>query len=73
MTEPSLEEGYPDPEVEGVDESFEIISNKEKYLRVELEKTEKNLIQAESNVLIATAIKKVYEEEIAKEAKKNAH
>lgn len=72
MTEPSLEEGYPDPEVEGVDETFEIISNKEKILRDNLIKAENDFIASEVNNELCVNLISFYKAEIKKESKKNA-
>ena len=52
------------------DESFEIISNKEKFLREELEKAEDNLMKSSLNVKIAIEVIKITKEEIKKEAEK---
>lgn len=54
------------------DESFEIISLKEKYLRDQLAVSEDNLMKSEFNVKINKEVIKIAEEEIKKEAEKNA-
>ena len=55
------------------DESFEIISNKEKHLRDMLAQAEDSLVKSEFNVLINKEIVRLSKEEIKKEADKNAH
>jgi len=57
---------------EPIDKSFEIISLKEKYLREELAIAEVNLFKSEFNVLINKEAIRLAEEEIKKEAEKNA-
>ena len=55
------------------DESFEIISNKEKYLRDMLAQAEDSLMKSEFNVLINKQIIRIAEGEVKTEADKNAH
>ena len=55
------------------DESFEIISDKEKHLRDMLAQAEDSLVKSEFNVLINKEIVRLSKEEIKKEADKNAH
>lgn len=59
-------------ETEEKDESFEIISEKEKFWRDELVKAETSHINAEAGLLIAERLITLAKAEIAKEAKKNA-
>jgi hypothetical protein len=54
------------------DESFEIISEKEKYWRDQLIAAETSYITAEANLAIADKVILLAKEEVAKEAKKNA-
>ncbi len=54
------------------DESFEIISVKEKHWRNQLLEAESNLFKSEGNVRISKEIIKIAEEEVKKEADKNA-
>ena len=54
------------------DETFEIISLKEKYWREQLLETESNLFKSEGNVRINEMLIKIATEEVEKEAKKNA-
>ena len=54
------------------DESFEIISEKEKIWRDDLVSAETNFLVSEKNVLINAEIIKVAKAEIKKEADKNA-
>ena len=54
------------------DESFEIISDKEKMWRDHLADAKTNREKSEANVLINEAIEKVAEAEVKKEAEKNA-
>jgi len=54
------------------DESFEIISEKEKYWRDQLIKAETSYITAEANLAIADKVIILAKEEIKKEADKNA-
>ena len=54
-----------------VDESFEIISEKEKYWRDQLLEAETNLFKSEGNVLVNKMLIKIADEEVKKEAKKN--
>ena len=54
------------------DESFEIISEKEKYWRDKLVEVETGYITAESNLAIFAEIIKLAKEEVKKEADKNA-
>jgi len=56
---------------EEVDESFEIISEKEKYWRDQLVKAETSYITAEANMVIGKAVMDIAKEEIKKEAEKN--
>ena len=58
--------------IEEKDESFEIISEKEKFWRDELVKAETNYITAEASITINSLIIKQAKEEIKKEADKNA-
>ena len=60
-------------EPEKKDESFEIISDKEKMWRTDLEEAEKNLMISEKNVLINKEIIFIANAEIRKEADKNAN
>ena len=60
-------------EKEEKDESFEIISLKEKYLREQLAQAEDALMKSEFGVLANKEIVKVAEEEFKKEQEKNAH
>lgn len=55
------------------DESFEIISLKEKYLREQLAIAEDSLMKSEFNVIINKEIIRITEEELKKEVEKNAH
>jgi hypothetical protein len=55
------------------DESFEIISIKEKYWRDQLAEAESNLFKSEGNVKVSKKVIRIAEEEIKKEAEKNAH
>ncbi len=57
---------------EELDESFEIISEKEKLLRDALVKAETDYLQTEVNIGVCEKLIKFYKEEIKKEAKKNA-
>ena len=59
------------PETEK-DESFEIISEKEKYWRDELVKAETRYIEAEAALIINDKIILTAKEEIKKETDKNA-
>lgn len=54
------------------DESFEIISLKEKYLRDQLAVAEDSLFKSEFNVIINKEIIKIAQKEIKEEADKNA-
>ena len=54
------------------DETFEIISLKEKYWRGQLLEAESNLFKSEGNVRINEMLIKIATEEVDKEAKKNA-
>lgn len=54
------------------DESFEIISEKEKFWRDELVKAETSYINAEAGVLVAERLIDLAKAEIKKEADKNA-
>lgn len=54
------------------DESFEIISNKEKYLRDMLAQAEDSLMKSEFNVIVNKQIIRLAEGEIKTEADKNA-
>ena len=60
-------------DTEEKDESFEIISEKEKYWRDQLVEAETNHIKSESNLAISKLMIELAKEEVAKEAKKNAH
>lgn len=53
------------------DESFEIISLKEKYLRDQFAQADDNLMKSELNVKISKAVKKIVEEDLKAEAKAN--
>jgi len=55
------------------DESFEIISVKEKYLREQFASAEDALMKSEFGVLANKEIVKIAEAELLKEQKKNAH
>ena len=55
------------------DESFEIISIKEKYLREQFALAEDSLMKSEFGVLANKEVRRVAEEELKKEADKNAH
>jgi len=55
------------------DESFEIISLKEKHWRDQLAEAEVNLFKSEGNVLINKKVIEIATAEIKKEAEKNAH
>ena len=55
------------------DESFEIISEKEKLLRDALVGVETDFIKSEVNNAVCADLITFYKIEIAKEAKKNAH
>ncbi len=55
------------------DESFEIISIKEKYLREQFALAEDSLMKSEFGVLANKEVRRVAEEELKKEAEKNAH
>ncbi len=55
-----------------VDESFEIISDKEKMWRHFLVESENNLLKSEASVLQNDAMISLAEREIKKEAEKNA-
>ena len=55
-----------------VDETFEIISKKEKYWREQLLEAESNLFKSEGNVRINQMLIKIASEEVEKEADKNA-
>ncbi len=55
------------------DESFEIISIKEKYLREQFALAEDSLMKSELGVLANKEVRRVAEEELKKEADKNAH
>ena len=57
---------------EELDETFEIISEKEKFWRDELVKAETSFINAEAGVLIAERLITLAKSEISKESKKNA-
>ena len=57
---------------EEVDESFEIISEKEKYWRDQLVAAETSYITAEANLAIADKVIILAKQEITKEAAKNA-
>ena len=54
------------------DESFEIISLKEKYLREQLAVAEDSLMKSEFNVTVNKDIIEIAEAEIKKESEKNA-
>ena len=54
------------------DESFEIISLKEKYLKEQLVMAEDSLMKSEFNILVNKLVIIVAEAEIKKEADKNA-
>ena len=60
------------PMKEEKDESFEIISLKEKYLREQLVIAEDSLVKSEFNIKINQEIIKITVEEIKKESEKNA-
>lgn len=57
---------------EDKDESFEIISLKEKYWREQLAEAESNLFKSEGNIMISKEVIRIAEEEVEKEAKNNA-
>ncbi len=59
-------------EKEKKDESFEIISLKEKYLREQLAVSEDSLMKSEFNVKVNREIIEIAKEEIKEEAEKNA-
>ena len=59
-------------EQEEKDESFEIISEKEKLLRDRLVAVETDYIKSEVNNALCSDLIKFYKAEIKKEAKKNA-
>ncbi len=59
-------------EEETKDESFEIISEKEKHWRDTLVKAETDFIRSESNLAISKLMIKLAKAEVAKEAEKNA-
>ena len=59
-------------ETEEKDESFEIISEKEKLLRDALVKVETDYLQSEVNLGVCSELIKFYKAEIKKEADKNA-
>ena len=54
------------------DESFEIISLKEKYLKEQLALAEDSLMKSEFNILVNKEVIRIAEAEIKKEADKNA-
>ena len=54
------------------DESFEIISLKEKYLKDQLAMAEDSLMKSEFNILVNKEVIRIAEAEIKKEADKNA-
>ena len=54
------------------DESFEIISLKEKYWREQFLEAESNLFKSEGNVRVNKMLIVIATEEVEKEAKKNA-
>lgn len=56
---------------EELDESFEIISEKEKMLRDSLVRVETDFIKSEVNNALCTDLIKFYKAEIKKEADKN--
>lgn len=56
---------------EDVDETFSIISEKEKFWRDELVKAETSHINAEAGVIISTMLIAKAKEEVKKEADKN--
>ena len=58
---------------EKVDESFEIISEKEKMWRHFLVEAETNYLKSEASVLQNEAMIELAEKEIEKESEKNAH
>lgn len=60
-------------ETEEKDESFEIISKKEKHWRIMLEDAEINLFKSEAGIIINKALIDIASEEVEKEAKKNAN
>jgi len=55
------------------DESFEIISLKEKFLKDQLALSEDALIKSEFNVRINKLIIQILKEDIKEESNKNAH
>ena len=55
------------------DESFEIISLKEKFLKDQLAISEDALIKSEFNVRINKLISQILREDIKEESNKNAH
>ena len=57
---------------EKVDESFEIISEKEKFLRDSLVRVETDHIKSEVNMALCADLIKFYKAEIKMEADKNA-
>jgi len=57
---------------EELDETFEIISEKEKYWRNQLIAAETSYITAEANLAIADKVIILAKEEVKKEADKNA-
>ena len=60
-------------EKEKKDETFEIISVKEKYLREQFALAQDALMKSEFGVLANKEVLKVAEAELKKEADKNAH
>ena len=54
------------------DESFEIISLKEKYLKEQLALAEDSLMKSEFNILVNKEVIRIAEAEIKEEADKNA-
>ncbi len=61
-----------DPDAPKLDESFEIISEKEKLLRDALVKVETDYIKSEVNNALCSDLIKFYKAQIKKEADKNA-
>lgn len=72
MTEKIIEANKENSTIEEKDESFEIISVKEKYWRDQLIGAESNLFKSEGNIRISKEVIRIAKEEIKKEAEKNA-
>ncbi|KKL81658.1 hypothetical protein LCGC14_1992560 [marine sediment metagenome] len=62
-----------EPETEEVDETFEIISEKQKLWQDYLVTCETNYINSEASMIQNSALIKLAKEEIKKESDKNAH